>query len=263
MFDTHTHPQMRQYYADREQVIKRALDAGIVMICVGVDLESSLQAIELAHKYESVWASVGLHPNDIDRYPESSIKNHDLKEYEIVAKDSRVIAIGEVGLDYYRTSEKDKQQLQREYLDQFIDLAIKYDKPLIIHCRDAHADLFKILNTKYLIHNTKLRGVIHSFTGTWQDAQRYLELGFYLGFNGIITFARQYDETVINTPLDRILLETDAPYLTPEPHRGQRNEPSYLSFIAQKIADLKNITTKEVTEKTTKNAKLLFNLALL
>ncbi len=254
--DTHTHPQLRQYNADREAVIQRALDAEVGMICVGVDLESSQQAIELAHRYENIWASVGLHPNDSKQYQESSIKY-----YEEIINDPKVIAIGEVGLDYYRTSELDKQKLQREILKQFLELAIAHDKPLIIHCRSAHDDLISILNTLYKIHNTRLRGVIHSFTGTWQEAERYLDLGFSIGFNGIVTFARQYDETIKNIPLDKILLETDAPFLTPEPHRGQRNESSYLPFIAQKIADIKNIFADEVASQTTKNASELFSLA--
>ena len=135
-----------------------------------------------------------------------------------------------------------------------MDLAVKIDKPLVIHCRDAH------LNMIQLIRNYSLRGVIHSFTGTLEEAKKYLDLGFYLGFNGIITFAKQYDEIVKYAPLENILLETDAPYLTPLPFRGKRNEPAFVKYIAEKIAELKSLSYSQVAEKTSENTKKLFNL---
>ncbi len=247
--DTHTHPQLRQYNADRDEVIQRAFEAGVGMICVGVDLESSNQAIELAQKNENIWASVGLHPNDnLDEKYEQAI-------YAESAQKEKVVAIGEIGLDYYRTTDPAKKEFQKERFLQQISLAQELKKPLIIHCRDAHDDMYEILKNHH-----GLRGVIHSFTGTWSEVQRYIDLGFYIGLNGIITFARQYDESIKNIPLDKILLETDAPFLTPEPHRGQRNESSYLPFIAQKIADIKNISIEEFASQTTENAGELFGL---
>ena len=266
MFDSHCHLQMEQYDNDRDEMIRRALDVDVSMICVGMDLETSRQAIELAQKYEGVWASVGLHPNVAGE----SIKGQALsiKEYGNLLEKDKVIAVGEIGLDYYRTPEPDKQDKQKEIFGQFLDLAIKYNKSIIIHSRDAakgstgkvHQDILSILNTKYLIHNTRLHGVAHSFTGSMEDAKKYLELGFYLGFNGIITFTHQYDEIVREVPLERIILETDAPYLTPEPYRGKRNEPSYVVEVAKKIAELKNGPYEKIVEQTTQNCRQLFRI---
>src|SRR3989338_2613622 len=264
IFDSHCHPQMAQYDKDREEMITRAKSAGVSMICVGTDLETSRQAIELAQKHEGMWASVGLHPNDAVSSSEYNV----LSNYEELLKEDKVVAIGEIGLDYYRTLESNKQERQKEVFGQFLDLAIQYNKPVIIHSRDAvkgttgrvHEDLLNILNTKYLIQNTRLHGVAHSFTGSMEDAKKYLELGFYLGFNGIITFTHQYDEIVREVPLERIILETDAPYLTPEPYRGKRNEPSYVVEVAKKIAELKNGPYEKIVEQTTQNCRQLFRI---
>ena len=173
--------------------------------------------------------------------------------------EEKVVAVGEVGLDYYRTRGDDKQKKQREAFKQFVNFAYQYQKPLILHCRDAHEDALEILKSA---KNILYGGVAHSFTGTLEEAREYLNLGFYLGFNGIITFARQYDEVVVHTPLDRILLETDAPYLTPEPYRGKRNEPAYVLEVAKKVAELKNIPLETVIETTTQNTLNLFKILL-
>lgn len=253
LIDTHCHPQFPQYDQDRDEMIKRALDAGIQMICVGTDLEMSKKAIELAQRNAGIWASVGLHPND---------QNNELRimNYEELLGEPRVVAVGEVGLDYYRIPETEKQKRQREVFQEFLDLAIKHEKPLILHCRQAYGDTISILNSKFQIPDSKIGGVVHSYTGNLEEAKQFLNLGLYLGFNGIITFARQYDEVVKHVPLDRILLETDAPFLTPEPYRGQRNEPLYVIEVAKKIAELKGITVEEVAEQTTKNTETLFYL---
>lgn len=258
MIDSHCHPQFPQYDKDRDEMIKRALDGGVQMICVGTDLEMSRKAIELAQKHNGIWASVGLHPND------NLGEEFDGKAYEELLKQDKVVAMGEIGLDYYRTTETEEQEEQRKTFIKFLELAKKVKKPLILHCRDARAgstgkaypDMIDILKNGY----AKNGGVVHSYAGSLEEAKRFLNLGFYLGFNGIITFARQYDEIVKYVPLDRILLETDAPYLTPEPYRGQRNEPLYVIEVAKKIAELKNISVEEVTEQTTKNTIKLFNL---
>ena len=266
VFDSHCHPQMAQYNEDREEMLKRAEDAGVFMICVGTNLDTSRQAIELAQKNEGMWASVGLHPNDANNFQFSIFNFQKLLEHP------KVIAVGEIGLDYYRTPELKKQEKQKEVFEKFLDLAIQYNKPVIIHSRDAakgttgrvHADMFPIIeNWKLKIENSARpwrAGVAHSFTGSIEDAKKYLELGFYLGFNGIITFARQYDEIVKEVPLERILLETDSPYLTPEPYRGQRNEPVHVVEVAKKIAELKNEPLEKVIEQTTKNCKQLFKI---
>lgn len=261
-FDSHCHPQFSHYDQDRKEVILRAAEKGVSMICVGTDLRMSKKAIELAKEYKNIWAAVGAHPNDI--------KNLVMDDFVHLMNEDRVVAVGEVGLDYYRTTDETKQKKQKEVFKKFIELAVEFDKPLILHSRDAskgslgrvHTDMIAILNTYYLIHNTRLRGVAHSFTGTLEEAREYLNLGFYLGFNGIITFARQYDEVVLHTPLDRLLLETDAPYLTPEPYRGQRNEPAYVLEVAKKVAELKGISTEEVVRITTRNVQNLFKIYL-
>ena len=257
IFDSHCHPQMAQYNEDREEMINRALEKGVFMICVGVDYETSKQGIELAQKHEGMWASVGLHPND--NLAEKFIPD----SYEELLKMPKVVAMGEIGLDYYRTTDFKDQQIQKERFEEQLRLAKKLKMPVILHSRDAgkgstgkvHEDMISILK-----NNFSGIGVAHSFTGSMDDAKKYLELGFYLGFNGILTFARQYDEIIREVPLERILLETDAPYLTPEPYRGKRNEPAYVVEVAKKIAELKNEPLEKIIEQTTMNCQKLFNI---
>jgi len=248
-FDSHCHPQFPHYDKDRDEVIKHALKESVFMICIGADLETSKKGIELAEKYEGVWTTAGLHPTAIPQQ-----KDFDSKTYEKLLNSEKVVGFGEIGLDYYRTEKIEDQEFQKQKFKKQLDLAVKIDKPLVIHCRDAH------LNMIQLIRNYSLRGVIHSFTGTLEEAKKYLDLGFYLGFNGIITFAKQYDEIVKYAPLENILLETDAPYLTPLPFRGKRNEPAFVKYIAEKIAELKSLSYSQVAEKTSENTKKLFNL---
>ncbi len=253
LFDSHCHPQFPQYDNDREEVIKRTLAAGCGMICVGTDLEDSKKAIELAEKYDGIWATVGCHPNE-------SVKELKIADYEELAKHPKVVAIGETGLDYYRTPEKDKQEKQKEFFQQLLELSRQVSKPIIIHCRNAHDDLLAILSSRYLIPNLGPRGVIHSFTGTSNDAARYLKLGFYIGLNGIITFSDAYDEFIKVLPLNKLLIETDAPYLAPVPFRGKRNEPLYVAEVAKKIAWLKGMDYDKIASATLENTKELFKI---
>lgn len=256
IFDSHCHPQFPQYDRDRKEIMERALKEGVFMICVGTDLETSKKAIELTKKYEKTWATVGVHPNDNPK------EEFNPEVYEKLLNDNKVVGFGEIGLDYYRTEKGSDQEFQKKRFIEQLDLALKIDKPLVLHCRDAktgssgqaHNDLINCLKNK------NLQGVVHSFTGTVDEAKKYLDLGFHLGFNGIITFANQYDEVVKYTPLEKILLETDAPYLTPFPFRGQRNEPSYIKLVAEKIAQLKNVGYNRVAEQTFFNTKRLFSL---
>lgn len=264
---------MEQYDKDREEMLKRAKDAGVFVICVGTDLETSKQGIALAEKYSQpapvgfgvpMWATVGLHPNDINMGTMSNV----VPMLSEMLKQEKVVAIGEVGLDYYRTPEPEKQKKQKEVFEEFIDLAQKTKKPMVLHFRDSpkgssgrvHKDALEILPEDIV-------GVSHSFTGNLEEAKEYLNRGMYLGFNGIITFlpaGRQalgmYDEVVKYVPLENILLETDAPYLTPEPYRGSRNEPAHVIEVAKKVADLKNIPLEKVIEQTTENCKKLFKI---
>ncbi len=258
IFDSHCHPQMNQYDEDRDEMIRRAFEAGVSMICVGVDLESSKSAIELAAKHQGMWATVGLHPND------NLDEDFNPLDYEELLKMPKVVAMGEIGLDYYRTEKPEDQKFQTERFEYQLGVATKMKKPLILHCRDskagstgrAYPQMFDILKSGYADNG----GVVHSYTGSLDEAKKLLDLGLYLGFNGIITFARQYDEIVKYAPLDRILLETDAPYLTPEPYRGKRNEPANVVEVAKKLAQLKNESFEKVAEQTTENCRKLFDL---
>lgn len=260
LIDSHCHPQDVQYDNDRDETIKRALGAGIKMICVGTDLDMSKKAIELADKYEGIWATVGLHPND------NLDEGFDEVVYGELLKKEKVVAMGEIGLDYYRTAKSEDQKFQKERFIKQLELASKLSKPIILHCRDsrvgstgrAYPQMADILKNGY----AKNGGVVHSYTGSLEEAKQFLNLGLYLGFNGIVTFARQYDEIVKYAPLDRILLETDAPYLTPEPYRGKRNEPLHVIEVAKKIAQLKGDNFDNIAVKTSQNVKRLFSIEL-
>ena len=266
VFDSHCHPQFPQYDKDREEMLTRAFGASVSLVCVGTDLEMSQKAVELAEKHENMWASVGLHPNDFgELYEGDKISPQKTDAFLHLVNNKKVVAIGEIGLDYYRTPDKEHQKKQKEIFEFFINLAYQNQKPLIIHGRDsqtgsggkAHGDIIEIFNSA---KNILYGGVAHSFTGSIDEAKKYLDLGFYLGFNGIITFTGQYDEVIKHTPLENILLETDAPYLTPEPYRGQRNEPAFVIEVAKKIAAIKNGYLKKITEQTTQNCKNLFHI---
>ncbi len=258
LFDSHCHPQFPQYDDDRGAMLVRALDAGVSMICVGTDLKTSKSGIELAQQYEGMWATVGLHPND------NLGERFDAGQYRELLKQPKVVAMGEIGLDYYRTENSKDQQIQKERFIQQLECAKEMKMPLVLHCRDgktgstgpAYRDMTEILKAGYAIHG----GVVHSFTGSLDEVKKFLDLGLYIGFNGIITFARQYDDVVRYVPLDRILLETDAPYLTPEPHRGKRNEPLHVDNILDKLCELRGERVDKAGEITTSNCKYLFKL---
>ena len=176
--------------------------------------------------------------------------------------------MGEIGLDYFdNITEKAKEKQKQVFMEQ-LDLARQMDKPIIFHCRKAYNDLIELLeifsfgcsNCMMSCAPNKLRGVIHCFMGRLSQSEKFLEMGFHISFNGLITYARDYDKVIKNTPLDRILIETDAPYLTPEPHRGKRNEPLYVKYVAEKIAEIKGIKYNQVAKQTTKNARELFGI---
>ncbi len=296
LIDTHAHVNFNAYKDDGEEVVARALAQDIWLINVGSEKDTSRRAVGYAQKYErGVFAAVGLHPGHLAamEYEEeikgervkfsSSAEIFDEQHYFNLAKDSKVVAIGEIGLDYYRMamtcdvpklnspilghrkSKSDVQinaakNLQKEVLLEQLGLAEKLNKPVILHCREAHEDLLKVLRTWTLVGNKPLRGIIHSFSGRWSQAEQYLAMGFHLGFNGIITFAHDYDQVIKEMPLNKLVLETDCPYLTPIPFRGKRNEPGYVKYVAEKIAELRNISVAEVAEITTQNARKLFNI---
>jgi TatD DNase family protein len=272
LIDTHAHLNFNAYKDDVDEVVKRSLNNNIWMINVGSQYSTSKRAVEIAEKYkQGIYAAVGLHPLhletglvklkiDLEEIQfKTTEESFDYEKYKELARSEKVKAIGEIGLDYYyRPKTKHKLEVfknkQKEIFLKQLDLAKELNLPIIFHCRFAHDDLINELR----IRNYVLGGVIHCFTGTLEQAEKYLEIGFYLGFNGLI-FKRDYDEIIKKVSLDKILLETDCPYLIPPPIIG-RNEPIYLKYIAEKIAQIKNLSYDEVVETTTENAKKLFNL---
>lgn len=257
-FDTHCHLQFSQYDADRDAVLAQMREHGVGGIVVGTDLETSKAGVELAEKHDFLWASVGLHPND-------AVEDYDIWEYEKLAKHPKVVAIGECGLDYFRSSNKEEpssaqgygRAQQKERFEKQIELASRLNKPLIIHCRNAHDDCSNILQNVRMT----VPVVMHFFTGTAELAQKYLDLGCYLSFPGPITYTDMYDESIRVTPINRILAETDAPFAAPVPYRGKRNEPSYVIEVIKKIATLKNMSLEEAGSQITLNSKRIFGLA--
>lgn len=257
MLDSHAHVNDSQFDTDRADILTQAQAVGVNgWIEIGTTVADSQQAIALAKQSYSIWATVGVHPDYI-----ADITDQDWQQLEQLVQQPKVVAVGEVGLDYYRGGKLTDQQ---PVLERFIALAVEYKKPVVFHVRsgkhDAHADLIHILEA--LPATQRPRGVIHTFSGTVDQAQAYLALGLYLSISGVITFKNAGDlvEVVRNTPLEKLLLETDCPYLTPEPHRGQRNEPAYVSFIAQKVAELKGVPVSQVDHMTETTTRQLFSL---
>ena len=258
MIDSHAHMHFDQFDEDRAAVIARARAAGLLgWIEVGVDVLTSRKAIEIA-RTENVWASVGVHPSDI-----ATIKDGDWGIIEELLAAPRVVAVGEVGFDFYRGG---TQEDQLPILQRFVALAVKRNLPVIFHVRDAtdgpsaHEAMIRFLQA--LPDNQRPRGVMHTFSGDAAQAQTYLELGMYLSFSGVVTFkkAASMAEVATTMPLDRLLIETDCPFLAPEPLRGQRNEPAYVKYVASKIAELRGVSLEEITAVTTANTKKLFSI---
>lgn len=270
LIDSHAHITFKEYEKDLGDVIKRSLDFNTQIINASNNYDTSVQAIELSEKHESMWAVIGCHPDDL------SEEKIDFDKYIQLAKSSKkVVGIGEVGLDYYRLDKgSDEIKLkQKEVFKQFIELANELNLPLVLHCRGTKSDPYGAYDEMLEILTgladglTKLTmtaspGVIHCYGGNLEQAKKFLDLGFYIGFTGIITFknARELQQIAKEVPLDRILIETDAPFLAPEPFRGQRNEPGYVKYVCQKIAELRGLSFDEVAKVTYKNTCRLFRL---
>lgn len=251
LFDSHCHLYMPQFDADRTEVLQRMEAAQMGAVVIGVDLASSRAALALAHTYDFLWSSVGLHPND------NPTEVFDEEAYEALARDPKVVAIGECGLDYFRQEpDESAKAAQRARFLAHIRLARKVQKPLVIHCRDAHVDLLAILAQE----KPDVPVVIHFFTGTGELAQKYLSLGCYLSFPGPITYTDMYDESIQVTPMDKLLIETDSPFAAPVPHRGKRNEPAYVAGVAAKVAAIKGVPAEDIMAQTVKNASSVFSL---
>jgi len=260
LVDSHAHLDMAKFDADREAVIERARAAGLVaIITIGVDRASSRRAVELATEYEMVYAAVGVHPHDA-----KTLDSDTLAELRDLARQPQVVAVGEIGLDYYR--DLSPRDVQRRAFQAQLAWAAKLGKPVIIHDREAHADVMAQLSQWAApLADSPLAGrlgVLHTFSGDLEMAERAIELGFYLSISGPVTYrkAGRLVEIVKALPLDRLLVETDCPFLTPEPHRGQRNEPAYVRFVTERIAALRGMAFGELAAATTANAQRLFQL---
>jgi len=281
IFDTHSHLNFKAYDADRNDVIKRTLDEGVFCIDVGTKYETSKNAIELAEKNENIYAAIGMHPihiktdliklkMDDDEGAFAPLgEDFDAEKYKELAQSKKVVAIGEIGLDYYyRPKTKSRleefKNLQKKVFIQQLDMTKELNLPVIIHVRMAFEDVYEILKNYQLpVTGYRLRGVIHCFTGNLEQAKKFVELGFYLGINGIIDKI-DLIEVIKNIPLENLLTETDCPYLTPLAAvalaKAGRNEPIFVKHIIQRIAEIKNMSYEEVAQVTAESAKKLFKI---
>ena len=285
-FDAHCHVNFVAYAEDCEQTIERAKDAEVGMNVVGTQLDTSKAAVELAENYDGVWATIGLHPvhttksyHDVKELGPSfappspkATEGHseatkgkegfmsrgeqfDVTAYEALGKSPRVIAVGECGLDYYRAEESTKEVQKQAFIQQ-IELANSLNKPLMLHIRSAYDDALELLKA-----HAKVKGNVHFFAGDWDTARKFLDFGFTLSFTGVITFTHDYDEVIKNAPLDMLLSETDAPYVTPAPHRGKRNEPSYVPLVVRQIADIRGEDFFTVANQLLANTRRVFKIS--
>lgn len=274
-FDAHTHVNFAAYDADRAEVIRRSLEDGVGMNVVGTKFETSSAAVALAETQLGLYATIGLHPvHTTASYHDaqelggegsgftSKGEQFDISNYERLGRSEKVIAIGECGLDYYRIDPATKAKQVEAFLAQ-IELANTLRKPLMLHVRpskgsmDAYRDALEIVASQ-----AKTGGDVHFFAGDWDIAQRFLALGFTLSFTGVITFARDYDDVVRDAPLDMLLSETDAPYVTPVPHRGTRNEPLYVQEVVRAIARVRGMAEEAVATQLMANAERVFGITL-
>lgn len=252
LFDTHAHYDDERFDEDREQLLSSLTEKGVgLVVNPGITLETSRMAVEMAHRYDHVYAAVGIHPENCHDFVPQQIEA--LRE---LAKEEKVVAIGEIGLDYY-WEENPPRELQQEVFRAQLALAQELDLPVIVHDREAHGDTLQIVQ-----EFSGVRGVFHCYSGSPEMAQELLKMGWYLGFDGPITFknARRAPEVAAVTPLDRMLIETDSPYLTPVPYRGERNDSTYVHLVAEKLAQWKGISAEEMEQITWDNGKRFFNI---
>jgi TatD DNase family protein len=267
LIDSHSHLQFSAFDKDRQEVIGRMREKNISTIIIGGNLKESQEAVALAEK-ENFFASIGLHPIHVEEINDNSqgivpAEDFDVEKFSRLLKNSRVVGIGECGLDYFHVQDESKKKEQKEIFQKQVQLAKDFKKPLILHIRDknsfsAYQDVLDVLE-KNNYQGEKV-GVVHFFSADWAIAKKFLDLGFYLSFTGVITFTHQYDEVIKNTPIEKLLVETDSPYVAPEPFRGKRCEPIFVEYVAKRLAELKDVSLEEVAEITTKNCIGLFNL---
>ena len=262
--DIHSHLNFEDYESDFEVVIQRLRDTSTATITVGTDLASSKKAVEIAEKYENIYACIGLHPAD------NKDENFNEEEFEKIVKSRKVVAVGECGLDYkrfkiYDSGFKNEREKQIELFKKQIEFAIRWDKTSMLHLRsgenlDAYDDAILILESYILNHKSKLKGNCHFYAGNVEQAKKFIDLGFTISFTGVITFTKDYDEVIKNTPIEKIMSETDSPFVTPVPYRGQRNEPAYVCEVVKKIAEIREEDLENVKEVLKNNAIKYFGL---
>ncbi|MFA5420626.1 MAG: TatD family hydrolase [Patescibacteria group bacterium] len=275
--DTHCHLNFKDFKDDYNEVIKRSLEGEVEMIVVGSELKTSQRAVSLSESFDKgVYSAVGLHPihlqdviikndNENGKYEFRSRKEEYSEDnyIDLIKNKKNVVAIGEIGLDYYHIDgDREKvKEIQREVFFRQLTLAKKMELPVIIHCREAHDDLFRILKDFHSNNNfTKEWGVIHCYSGDYNQAKKYFDLGLKISFTGLVTFVRQWDEVIKKSPLDKLMIETDSPYLSPSPYRGKRNEPLYVKEVAKVISDLRNEDVNLVKNKLYKNSIDFFGI---
>ncbi len=274
--DIHSHLGFEDYGSDRANVIKRMKEAGVGTIAIGADLETSREAVKVASENENVWACIGQHPTH--NMTKTEVDHGQLgfneSDYEELVKNPKVVAIGECGLEYYKLEgniDEIKKKQKEDFIKQ-IEFAIKYDKPLMLHIRDgekhkgftfegetfvsAFDDTYEILKD----YEGKVRGNVHFFTGKLEMAQKFIDLGFTISFVGLITYVRDFDKIIKNVPLECLQAETDAPYVAPVPHRGERNEPAYVIEVYKKIAEIRGEDPEMVHLQLLENARRVFRL---
>ena len=252
LIDSHAHLDMQDFDADRDLVIKRALQGGVArMVTIGTDLASSIKSVEIANQYPFIYATVGYHPHNA-----KEVTSGELEKLRVLASDPKVVAWGEIGLDFFRRHSPPDKQV--EAFERQLDMAFELDFPVIIHDREAHDDLLGILKKR----KRRYRGVIHCFSGNYDFAMALIEMGFSISFPGTVTYKNAVDAQTAATriPLEKLLVETDCPDLAPVPFRGKRNEPLYVRFTAERIAQLRKTELEEFSRATSANARRLFNL---
>ncbi len=253
LVDSHAHLYDRRYNRDRDRLIKDLENSGVEFVINNAEnMKTSIQCVNMAQEYENIYATVGFHPHNAKELDDVAIES-----LRALAAKDKVVAIGEIGLDFYR--DLSPRDVQREAFKKQLDLAKELDMPVTIHSRDASQECFDMIKEA---QDGTLRGVMHCYSDGPEMAKDYLDLGFYISLAGPVTYrnARSPKETAKVVPLDRLLIETDAPWLTPEPNRGKRNEPAYVRYVAGEIAEIKGISFQELAEATTRNAKELFGI---
>lgn len=252
IFETHAHYDDEQFDLDREELLSSMPEQGVGKIVnVSATYESCERVVELVKRYSFMYAAVGIHPDEV-----GSLNEERFQQMKELCKQEKVVAVGEIGLDYYWDNES--HDVQKEWFVRQLDLARALNLPVLIHSREAAADTMEIMKE----HGQGLRGVIHCYSYSKEQAKEYVKMGYYIGVGGVVTFknARKLKETVEEIPLTSIVLETDCPYLAPVPFRGKRNNSSYIKYVAEEIAEIKGISYEAVVEQTEKNARDLYNL---